>query len=97
MLTREEKDKVEKDLKNITERMIMLQKGLSDAQATIKMKEEKIKQLTTENYELRLMVKDKDDSAHREERLRMEYMKYLDSLKTKLEKIEGDDKRQRER
>ena len=97
MLTREEKDKVEKDLKNITERMIMLQKGLSDAQATIKMKEEKIKQLTTENYELRLMVKDKDDSAHREERLRMEYMKYLDSLKTKLEKMEGDDKRQRER
>ena len=74
MLTKEEKDKVEKDLKNTTERMIMLQKGLSDAQATIKMKEEKIKQLTTENYEFRSMVKDKDDSAYREERLRMENM-----------------------
>ena len=74
MLTKEEKDKVEKDLKNTTERMIMLQKGLSDAQATIKMKEENIKQLTTENYEFRSMVKDKDDSAHREERLRMENM-----------------------
>ena len=97
LLTREEKDKVEKDLKNTTERMIMLQKGLSDAQATIKVKEDKIKQLTAENFELRSLVKDKDESMHREEKLRMENMKSLDALKIKLEKMGADEKRQRER
>ena len=97
MLTREEKDKVEKDLKHTTERMIMLQKGLSDAQATIRTKEDKIKQLTAENFELRSLVTDKDESLYREEKLRMENMKSLDALKIKLEKMGTDEKKQRER
>lgn len=97
LLTREEKDKVEKDLKHTTERMIMLQKGLSDAQATIRAKEDKIKQLTAENFELRSLVKDKDESLYREEKLRMENLKSFDLLKIKLEKMGADEKRQRER
>ena len=97
LLTREEKDKVEKDLKHTTERMIMLQKGLSDAQATIRTKEDKIKQLTAENFELRSLVKDKDENLYREEKLRMENMKSLDALKIKLEKMGTDEKKQRER
>ncbi|KAJ7373748.1 hypothetical protein OS493_011357 [Desmophyllum pertusum] len=97
LLTKEEKGKVEKDLKNTTERLIMLQKGLSDAQGTIKVKEAKIKQLSADNFDLRAMVKDKDESSYREEKLRMENMKSLDALKIKLEKMGVDDKRQRER
>ena len=97
LLTREEKDKVEKDLKHTTERMIMLQKGLSDAQATIRTNEDKIKQLTAENFELRSLVKDKDENLYREEKLRMENMKSLDALKIKLEKMGTDEKKQRER
>jgi len=97
LLTKEEKDKVEKDLKHTTERMIMLQKGLSDAQATIRTNEHKIKQLTAENFELRSLIKDKDESLYREEKLRMENMKSFDALKIKLEKMGIDEKKQRER
>ena len=97
LLTKEEKDKVEKDLKHTTERMIMLQKGLSDAQATIRTNEHKIKQLTAENFELRSLIKHKDESLYREEKLRMENMKSFDALKIKLEKMGIDEKKQRER
>ncbi|XP_068761620.1 golgin subfamily A member 4-like [Montipora capricornis] len=97
LLTTQEKDKVEKELKNTNERIIALQKDLGHAQALSKGKEDKLKMLTAENIDLKSQIENKNKILRQEEKLRMENMKSLDTLKFKMEKMEMDDKRQRER
>lgn len=97
LLTTQEKDKVEKELKNTNERIIVLQKDLGHAQALSKGKEDKLKMLIAENIDLKSQIENKNKILRQEEKLRMENMKSLDALKFKMEKMEMDDKRQRER
>lgn len=60
----------------------------------IRINEDKIKQLIVENFELCLLIKDKDENFYWEEKLCMENMKFLDVLKIKLEKMGMDEKKQ---
>ena len=97
LLSKEEKEKAERDLKVATERITSLQKQLSDAQSTTREKEENIGKLNARNSELQSLIHQQEESLFREERLRMENMKTLDGLKMKMEKMEVDDKKQKER
>lgn len=97
LLINQEKDKVVEDLNNTNERMKILQKDLSYAQATSEGKEDKVIMLTAEIVDLKAQIENKDKTLRREEKLRMENMKSLDLLKFKMEKMETDDRRQRER
>jgi len=97
LLINQEKDKVVEDLNNTNERMIILQKDFSYAQATSRGKEDKIIMLTAEIVDLKAQIENKDKNLRSEEKLRMENMKSLDLLRFKMEKMETDDNRQRER
>ena len=93
----EEKEKIETELKETKRKLSQLQRDLRSKQDEISSRDEIIRKLNKKVLQMQETMNEKDESIRREGKLRMDNMKSLDSLKIKLEKMENDDKRQRER
>ena len=93
----EEKEKIETELKETKRKLSQLQRDLRSKQDEVSSRDEIIRKLNKKVLQMQETMNEKDESIRREGKLRMDNMKSLDSLKIKLEKMENDDKRQRER
>ncbi|XP_032232001.2 centrosomal protein of 290 kDa [Nematostella vectensis] len=92
-----EKGKIEDELKDTKKRLTQYQTELNEARTEIRQKDDVIRKLNYKNAELQTLLSEKNDALKREEKLRMENMKALDVMKMKLERVEGDDKKQKDR